>query len=158
MASINMITQQLQGLTISSSNIQSAGEEIGRGAYGRVCTVKYCGLICAAKEIHVGDDVGQEEQGRVREGFLRECHHCSVLKHPNIVRFIGVYYPKRDSNIPAIMELIDEGLVSYMKKLPKNALMKKGSILIDVAEGLSYLHAQWPIVIHRGKYDRYRYV
>ena len=62
-----------------------------------VYTVKYCGLICAAKEIHsilLGDDVGQEEQSRVREGFIRECHHCSALKHPNIVRFIGVYYPK----------------------------------------------------------------
>ena len=104
--------------------------------------MKYCGLICAAKEIHVQDDVGQEERGRVREGFLRECHHCSVLKHPNIVRFIGVYYPKRHSNTPAmIMELINEGLVSYMKKLPKNALMKKCSILIYIAEGLSYLHA-----------------
>ena len=152
-ASIDTITQQLEGLTISSCNIQSVGEEIGRGAYGKVYTVKYCGLICAAKEIHsilVGDDVGQEEGRRVKEGFLRECHHCSVLKHPNIVRFIGVYYPKRDSNIPAmIMELMDESLVSYMKKLPKDALMKKGSILVDVAEGLSYLHAQTPIVIHR---------
>ena len=35
-ASINRITQQLEGLTISSSNIQSVGEEIGRGAYGSV--------------------------------------------------------------------------------------------------------------------------
>ena len=26
-----------------------------------------------------------------------------VLKHPNIVRFIGVYYPKRHSNIPAMI-------------------------------------------------------
>ena len=152
-ASINTITQQLEALTISRSNIESVGEEIGRGAYGKVYTVKYCGLICAAKEIHsilVGDDVGQEERRRVKEGFLRECHHCSALKHPNIVRFLGVYYPNRDSNIPAmIMELMDESLVSYMKKLPKDALMKKGSILIDVAEGLSYLHAQTPIVIHR---------
>ena len=151
--SIKRITQQLEGLTISSSNIQSVGEEIGRGAYGRVYTVKCCGLICAAKEIHpilLGDDVGQEERSRVREGFLRECHHCSALKHPNIVRFIGVYYPKSDSNIPAmIMELMDESLVSYMKKLPKDALIEKGSILVDVAEGLSYLHAQWPVVIHR---------
>ena len=152
-ATINTITQQLKALTISRSNIKSVGEEIGRGAYGKVYTVKYCGLICAAKEIHsilVGDDVGEEERRHVKEGFLRECHHCSALKHPNIVRFLGIYYPNRDSNIPAmIMELMDESLVSYMKKLSKDALMKKGSILIDVAEGLSYLHAQTPIVIHR---------
>ena len=40
-------------------------------------------------------------------------------------------------------------LDDYMNKLPKNAWMKKGSILLDVAEGLSYLHAQKPAVVHR---------
>ena len=73
------------------------------------------------------------------------------LNHPNIVRFMGIYYPKVDSTIPVmIMELMDESLRDYMKNLPKNAWMKKGSILIDVAEGLSYgLHAQKPAVVHR---------
>ena len=116
-ASIDKISQKLQGLTISSSDIQSVGEEIGRGTYGKVYTVKYRGSTCAVKEIHsilVGDDVGPEEQRSVKEAFLRECHHCSTLKHPNIVRFIGVYYPKRDSNIPAmIMELMDESYYYY---------------------------------------------
>ena len=61
-------------------------------------TVKYCGLICAAKEIHslLVEGVGQEQQQNVREGFLRECQHCSVLNHPNIVRFMGIYYPKEE--------------------------------------------------------------
>ena len=46
------ISDQLKALTISSSQVKTTGEvgkEIGRGAYGRVFTVKYCGLICAAK-------------------------------------------------------------------------------------------------------------
>ena len=150
------ISDQLKDLTISPSQVQSTGEsvgrEIGRGAYGRVFTAKYCGLICAAKEIHslLVEGVGQQQQQSVREGFLRECQHCSVLNHPNIVRFMGMYYPKVDSIIPVmIMELMDESLYDYMKDLPKNAWMKKGSILVDVAEGLSYLHAQKPSVIHR---------
>jgi len=96
------------------------------------------------------EGVGEEEQKSIKEGFLRECHHCSVLKHPNIVRFLGIYYPQRNSTIPAmIMELMGESLTAYMKKLPKSALMKKGSILLDVADGLSYLHALRPVVIHR---------
>ena len=152
-ACINTISETLEGLTIPSSDIESVGEEIGRGAYGKVHTVKYRGLTYAAKEIHsifVGDDVGEEERQCVKEGFIRECHHCSALKHPNIVCFMGVYYPKRDSSIPTmIMELMDESLVSYMKIVPKDASVKKLSILVDVAEGLSYLHAQWPVVIHR---------
>ena len=150
------ISDQLKALTISSSQVQitgeSVGKEIGRGAYGRVFTVKYCGLICAAKEIHsiLVEEVGQQEKQSVKEGFLRECQHCSVLSHPNIVRFVGIYYPKKSSTIPVmIMELMDESLYDYMSKLPKNAWMKKGSILLDVAEGLSYLHAQKPAVVHR---------
>ena len=65
---------------------------------------------------------------------------------------MGIYYPKVDSTIPVmIMELMDESLYDYINKLPmaKNAWMKKGSILPDVAEGLSYLHAQKPSVVHR---------
>ena len=141
------ISDLFKDMIISSSQVQttgkSVGREIGRGAYGRVFTVKYYGLICAAKEIHLFlvEDV---------ERFLRECQHCSVLNHPNIVRFMGIYYPKVDSTIPVmIMELMDESLYDYMKNLPKNAWIKKGSILIDVAEGLSYLHRQKPAVVHR---------
>ena len=150
------ISDQLESLTISSSEVQTTGEsvgkELGRGAYGRVFTVKYCGLICAAKEIHslLVEGVGQQQEQSVKEGFIRECQHCSALNHPNIVRFMGVYYPKKSSTIPVmIMELMDESLYDYMNKLPKNAWMKKGSILLDVAEGLSYLHAQKPAVVHR---------
>ena len=149
-------SERLKHMTIPSSEVQttgkSVGRELGRGAYGRVFTVKYCGLICAAKEIHslLVEGVGQQQEQSVKEGFIRECQHCSVLNHPNIVRFMGVYYPKKSSTIPVmIMELMDESLCDYIKKLPKNAWMKKGSILLDVAEGLSYLHAQKPAIVHR---------
>ena len=132
----SMITIELKDITISEAKIESVGEEIGRGAYGRVFTVKYCGWVCAAKEIRsiLLEGVGLQEQQSIKEGFLRECYHCSILSHPNIIRFIGVYYPKADSNIPVmIMELMDESLVAYMEKLPKNALKRKNSILVDVA-------------------------
>ena len=38
-------------------------KELGRGAYGRVFAVKYCGTICAAKEIHsiLVEEVGDME-------------------------------------------------------------------------------------------------
>ena len=150
------IRDQLKALTISSSEVRttgkSVGKELGRGAYGRVFTVKYCGSICAAKEIHklLVEGLGQQQEQSVKEGFIRECQYCSALEHPNVVRFMGVYYPKKSSTIPVmIMELMDESLYHYIDKLPKNAWMKKGSILLDVAEGLSYLHAQKPAVVHR---------
>ena len=145
---------QLKDMTISSSQVhltKSVGREIGRGAYSRVFTVKYCGLICAAKEIHsfLVKDTGSS----VKQNFIRECQHYNFLNHPNIVRFMGIYFPKKSSGIirpVMIVELMDESLYDYMKNLPtENAWMKKGSILIDVVEGLSYLHAQKPAVVHR---------
>ena len=49
------------------------------------------------------------------------------------------------------MEIMDESLTVYIERLPKNAVPKrKGPILLDVAEGLKYLHAQKPDpIVHR---------
>ena len=77
----SMIAKELKDITISEAKIESVGEEIGRGAYGRVFTVKYCGWICAAKEIHsiLLEGVGLQEQRSIKEGFLRE---SLPLQHP----------------------------------------------------------------------------
>jgi len=137
-ASFDAVSEGLKDLTISGSEIELVNGEIGRGAYG-YGRVKYFGRICRA----------EQEQKSVHEDFLRECHHSSILKYPNIFRFLGAYYPQKDSKMPAmIMELMDESLTNYMRKLPKTALITKGSILLDVAEGLSYLHALTPPIIH----------
>ena len=77
-------------MTISSAKVKltgkSVGREIGHGAYGRVFTVKYCRLICATKEIYsiLIEGVGQQQEQNVKEGFLQERQHCSILRHPNI--------------------------------------------------------------------------
>ena len=158
------ISDQFKDLVISPTEVQTTagegefiGREIGRGAYSRVFTVKYRGIVCAAKEIHSFhvEGAGQQQEQSVK-GFTNQLrihnHQLRALRlnHANIVRFMGVYYPKKSSTIPVmIMELMDGSLYDYMNKLPKNAWMKKGSILIDVAEGLSYLHAQKPAVVHR---------
>ena len=74
---LRMMTKELKDITISEVKIELVGEEIGRGAYGKVFTVKYCGWICAAKEIHsiLLEGVSQQEQltkyqGRVHSRVL----------------------------------------------------------------------------------------
>jgi len=70
-------------------------KELGRGAYGKVYSVKYCQTVCAAKEIHsiLIEDVGETERRLTIQSFLRECRQCSTLRHPNVIQFLGVYYP-----------------------------------------------------------------
>ena len=38
------------------------------------------------------EDVGETERRLTIESFLRECKQCSMLRHPNIIQFLGVYH------------------------------------------------------------------
>jgi len=145
-AQIDHITRALQDLTLTG--VIPLDEELGRGAYEKVFKVKYGSIICAAKEIH-SLLAEADEKRRIKDSFLRECYHCSSLRHPNIVRFIGVYYQERDSLLPVmLMELMDDSLTNYVKK-PNISVKRKASILYDVSLGLSYLHGYDPPIIHR---------
>ena len=148
MASVDDITIALQNLTLT--DVTPLDQELGRGAYGKVFTVKYREKIYAAKEIHsllleVAEEVANpEEKRQIKNTFLRECYHCSRLRHPNIVHFIGVYYPERNSVFPVMMmELMEDSLTHYVKK-PNISMKMKASILYDVAFGLNYLHTYNP--------------
>ena len=71
-------------------------DELGRGAYGVVYAVKYCQTICAAKTkftLFWLRGVGQVEMQPTIESFMRECLQCSRVRHPNVIQFLGVYYP-----------------------------------------------------------------
>ena len=95
------ISDSLKELAVSSSDKytnEHVEREIGRGAYSRVFIIEYDGSICAAREIHsfIVEIVGEQQ---IRENLFQECQHCSVLSHPNIVRFVGI----SNSTIPLII-------------------------------------------------------
>ena len=135
------------------SGVRSLGFELGRGAYGRVYTVKYGGRdggsIFAAKEIHSALTEAGNEPGRLRESFLLECKHCCELNHPNIVSFKGIFYPVKNQLPVMVMELMNESLTNYVIAKPGISFERKASILHDVAQGLGYLHSFVPPIIHR---------
>ena len=86
------INETLKQLTLSG--VKSEGRELGRGAIGKVYTVKYGGVVYAAKEVHalLLEAAGEEGARTLRESFIRECSHCSKLNHVNVVRLVGIYY------------------------------------------------------------------
>ena len=136
------------------------GKELGRGAYGRVYAVKYHETICAAKEIHsiLVDEVDStEEMPRIVESFLMECRQCSTLRHPNVIQFLGIYYPSDQSEVQGsrlrlpvmVMEMMEDSLTSLVDKHEKIPMHIKFSIVHDVSLGLCYLHNHDPPIIHR---------
>ena len=47
---MDRLTDQLKDLTLKE--VVPLNKKLGRGAYGSVFTVKYRGVVCAAKKIH----------------------------------------------------------------------------------------------------------
>ena len=131
-------------------------KELGRGAYGKVYAVKYCQTVCAAKEIHtiLIEDVGETEKRLTIESFLRECRQCSTLRHPNVIQFLGVYYPTGEGGtnrmrLPVmVMEMMADSLTSFVDKHEKIPVHIKYSIVHDVSLGLCYLHNHDPPIVH----------
>ena len=130
------------------TNVRVTDEEIGTGSYATIQKVEHLGLICAGKVIHKVLQQQQEED--MVQRFREECRLLSQLRHPNIVQFLGVYYPSESSQIPIlVMELLSTNLTIHIQQ---NGILSKEisySILHDVALGLHYLHSQTPAIAHR---------
>ena len=136
------------------SKVTSTDEVIGRGAYGKVIKVYVHGTLCAAKEIHplLIDNVSPQEFETIRKSFYNECINASQIHHPNVVQMLGIYWPvnQPQATLPwLVMELMETSLKRFLEKHEqvKVPLHFKLSILVDVAQGLEYLHGQ--DIIHR---------
>ena len=148
MNSCTQTTDRLQDIYLTGVKLN--GRDIGVGAYGRVYEVEYCGITCAAKEVH-SILVGVGEQfDAIKEAFLTECVRSSSLSHPNIVHFLGVYSPGGQSLLPVlVMERMQESLTSVVENYPNIPMYIKLAMLLDVSRGLWYLHSHHPPIIHR---------
>ena len=87
---------------------------------------------------------------------MRECRQCSTLRHPNVIQFLGVYYPTRRGGatnrmrLPVmVMEMMADSLTSFVDKHEKIPVHIKYSIVHDVSLGLCYLHNHDPPIVHR---------
>ena len=127
------------------------GKQIGRGANGRILEAKWEGIVVAVKEIHsiFMNEVSDVEFQSFKRSFLRECEQSSRLRHPNIVRFFGIYHPP-GARVPSlVMERLHCSLTSLLEDNPVVPIGTKLSIIKDVALGLRYLHTRNPSIIHR---------
>ena len=126
------------------------GEQIGNGANGRILEARWEGVTVAVKEIHsIFMYVSEAEFLSFKRSFMRECEQSSRLRHPNIVRFFGIYYPP-NARVPSlVMERLHCSLTKLLEENPDITIGRKLSIICDVARGLRYLHARAPPIIHR---------
>ena len=139
------LEQHLRHLQLSVVTRTNKEESIGVGSYASVYEVMVHGTLCAAKEMHpvLVNDTN-------KRAFLSECVQSSRILHPNIVQFLGIYYPSPRARLPwMVMELMYISLRGLIEKYEKEdfPFHFKLSILIDICHGLQFLHSQ--NIIHR---------
>ena len=140
------LDQHLHHLQLSIVNRTKKEEPVGLGSYASVYEVMVHGTLCAAKEMH---PVLVNEANK--RAFLSECVQSSRILHPNVVQFLGIYYPTPRAKLPwLVMELMHISLRGLIERYEKNddfAFHFKLSILMDTCHGLQFLHSQ--NIIHR---------
>ena len=102
--------------------------------------------------------MGEAEKIQIVGLFIEECRQCSKLHHPNIIQFLGIYYPTRTGSagsfknepLPVmVMEMMACNLTSFVEKHKNIPVNIKYSIVNDVSLGLCYLHNHDPPIVHR---------
>ncbi|CAI0378076.1 unnamed protein product [Linum tenue] len=121
------------------------GDEIGKGAYGRV----YKGLdlengdFVAIKQVSL-ENIAQEDLNII----MQEIDLLKNLNHKNIVKYLGSL--KTKSHLHIILEYVENGSLANIIKPNKFGPFPESLVTVYIAqvlEGLVYLHEQG--VIHR---------
>ena len=116
-------------------------EVVGRGGWGVVRVAMFRGLRVVAKVLH-----GEIMSDFNRELFNREMSMAAILRHPNLLQFIGAV----TEGTPIILtEVMATNLRAQLERgrLPNNHIL---SISRDVCLALNYLHLFSPDpIIHR---------
>jgi len=122
------------------------GRVIGVGSHGVVYEGRYQGEEVAVKELVLEDDEREAKDSRKR--FLQEMIALHRLKHPNIIRLVGVGALTMEDKISRtfffVMELAkcslrdlmqDDTLRDAISTLPKSLTLAR-----QICDGLAYMH------------------
>ena len=124
-------------------------QHLGSGSYGAVCRANCDGLLCAAKVVHPTlFDLSDPGASSYLANFIKECRLLSLVRHPNIVQYLGVCHDP-DTRLPVLlMEFCNENLSVFLERSPGPLSHDvQVNIAHDIALALVYLHANG--LIHR---------
>ena len=71
------------------------------------------------------------------------------MRHPHVVQFLGLCFLEGSTLPVLVMERLDSSLDDLLQSIPGLPLTLKQSLLVDVVQGLLYLHTCNPPVVHR---------
>ncbi|KAJ6466800.1 kinase-like domain-containing protein [Mycena sanguinolenta] len=119
------------------SGLQKVGQQVTGGSFGDIWKGLVRGQSVCVKVMRVFEDSDIED---ALKEFGREALIWRQLCHPNVLPFFGVYYlDDRPCLVSPWME--DGHIMKFLKtQAPDDA--ERFSLILDVAQGLQYLHEQ----------------
>ncbi|KAL7430498.1 hypothetical protein ACHAXH_001846 [Discostella pseudostelligera] len=125
---------------------------IGEGTFGRVWSAKWGSSSVAVKEFVFAQAAvagKSRQQQAIVEEIIGEAGMMAILRHPNVLQLFGcsltaqaIWIVSELCSLGSLRQLLDdrERVLSLEIRL---------SLALQVAEGMAYLHAQDPPIIHR---------
>ena len=131
---------------LKKDDIVFTDKELGRGGWGVVKAARFCGLDVAAKLLH--EAILSPHN---RQLFMREMNIAALVRHPNILLFIGATLGQE---CVILTELMQTSLRAVLEEKEINKLsmsrQQVSNIAMDVGKALNYLHLMKPdAIIHR---------
>lgn len=119
---------------------------LGKGATAVVWTGEVDGEVVAVKQIQL--KMYKEGLQHAQKVVQREFNIVRSIDHPNIIKYLGMFYNKSDGEVNLVMEYVEgvniTDLVLYAGKLNE---IQTSLIVRNICKGLAHLHSIG--VIHR---------
>mmetsp|Transcript_27947 Transcript_27947/g.59606 ORF Transcript_27947/g.59606 Transcript_27947/m.59606 type:complete len:1224 (+) Transcript_27947:260-3931(+) len=125
---------------------------IGEGTFGRVWSAKWGSSSVAVKEFVFAQAAvagKSRQQQAIVEEIIGEAGMMAILRHPNVLQLFGcsltsqaIWIVSEICSLGSLRQLLDDRERTI-------ALSTRLNLALQVAEGMSYLHAQDPPIIHR---------
>jgi len=119
------------------------GARIGTGSYGEVYFGKWKETNVAVKKLFI-----KNLNEKQLEEFKSEASLLSKLKHKNVVQMLGVTVER---NLAIVTEFMARGNLQHMLANPAQEINwnLRLKFAMDIINGVSYMHAFQPCIIHR---------
>ena len=118
-------------------------ELIGNGSYGAVyrAILTVTGEEVAVKQL--ASDISEDDAAT----FMKEIAILSRLSHSSIVGFVGATIT---GTLALVMEYCSNGnLKQFLQQRQSTSWIAKLRLAREAAQGIAYLHAQFPPIVHR---------
>ena len=125
---------------------------IGEGTFGRVWSAKWGSSSVAVKEFVFAQAAvagKSRQQQAIVEEIIGEAGMMAILRHPNVLQLFGcsltaqaIWIVSELCSLGSLRQLLDDRERTLTLPVRLN-------LALQVAEGMAYLHAQDPPIIHR---------